>query len=44
MAVHAASGEAVAQPREVGAPVVAKAHELTVEDDLPLAERVGDPE
>jgi hypothetical protein len=42
MAVQVASGEAVAQPREVGAPVVAEAHELAVEDRVPLAERVTD--
>ncbi len=42
MAVHAASGEAMAQPRKVGAPVVAQAHELTVEDDAAFAERVTD--
>ena len=42
MAVDATSGEAVAQPREVRAPVVAQAHELTVEDHLPLAECVAD--
>ena len=42
MAVHAASGEAMAQPREVRASVVAEAHELTVDDDAALAERVSD--
>ena len=38
------AGQAAAQPREVGAAVIAKADELTVEGDPPLAERVGDPE
>src|SRR5438270_10127910 len=42
MAVHATSGEAMAQPRKVGAPVVAQAHQLTIEDDTALADRVSD--
>ena len=41
-AVDAAPRETVAQSREVGAPVVAEAHELTVEDDAAFAERVTD--
>lgn len=38
------ASQTAAQAREVGAAVIPQAHELTIEDDAPLAERVGDPE